>query len=86
MEQHTETESVGSYSSAVRSNISSLSNKVPGDKIQLVFLLITGSKASFEFEPSMKIDQVKNFLFEHWPKGNIEVCQYGGGIILELNL
>ncbi|KAI8878563.1 hypothetical protein K501DRAFT_336677 [Backusella circina FSU 941] len=68
MEQTTETESVGSYSSALPSNTSSISNKVPTDKIHLVFLLITGSKASFEFEPSLKIVQVKNFLFEHWPK------------------
>jgi hypothetical protein len=44
---------------------------VPGDKIKLRLLLSNGQKADFVFVPTETIQQVKTFVFEHWPSGMV---------------
>ncbi|KAI7871791.1 ubiquitin-related domain-containing protein [Spinellus fusiger] len=41
----------------------------PSDKVYITFLLISGSRHTFAFEPSTTVLQVKAYVLEHWPEG-----------------
>ena len=48
--------------------------QVPAEKYNLRFLLLSGNKTDMICDPTETVEQVKERVFEQWPKGTIEPC------------
>lgn len=46
-----------------------VNDKVPADKVNLRFLLVSGKRTDLLFDANETVDGVKTKIFEAWPRG-----------------